>query len=301
MVIATADAIVDEDALVAPPPSRVPLVIRVLLGRPTRAVATVILLLFALMAIIGPMLYPDNLRVDPEHIFAGPSAKHWLGTDYAGADVLAEIVVGSRYVITSAIIAGILMVAIGTAVGLISGYYRGVAESGLMRITDFMLTLPSLPLLIVLSQKWKFGSPLMMGLILGITGWAFIARPIRSQALSLRERGFLEAARGLGLPARHVIWREILPNVAPFVAMNLLLSFIGSIYAQTGLFFLGAVPYSATNWGVMLRQAVEGGALQASSAVAYLLAPMGCIMLINLCVVLLLDATDELFNPRLRG
>lgn len=301
MVIATGDAIVDETHLVARRPSRVPLFVRVLLGRPARIVAMTILLLFTLLAIVGPYLYPANLPIDPDHLFAKPSGTHLLGTDYAGVDVLAEIVVGARYVILSAVVAGIIMVAIGTAVGLIAGYYRGPTESGLMRITDFMINLPGLPLLIVLSQLWKFGSPLIMGLILGITGWGFIARPIRSQTLSLRERGFLEAARGLGLPPRHIIWREILPNVAPFVAMNLLLSVVGSVYAQTGLFFLGVVPYTSTNWGVMLNQAINNGALTNTTAMTYLLAPIGCILLLTLSIVMLLDATDELFNPRLRG
>jgi peptide/nickel transport system permease protein len=279
----------------------VPLAIRLLLGKPSRILAVAILTLFVVLAVIGPYLYPHNLPIDPDHLFAGPSARHLLGTDYAGADVLAEIVTGTRYVIASAVIAAIIMVTIGTAVGLTAGYYRGLPEAGLMRITDFVINLPGLPLLIVLSQLWKFGSPWSMGLVLGITGWGFIARPIRSQTLSLRERGFLEAARGLGLRPAHIIWREILPNVAPFVAMNLLLSIVGSVYAQTGLFFLGVVPYSATNWGVMLNQAIANGALTNTTALTYLLAPIVCILLLTLSIVLLLDATDELFNPRLRG
>lgn len=301
MVIATADAIVDEPIDTTGKRSRVPLAIRVLLGRPSRVVACCILLLFALMAIVGPYLYSSNLAVDPDHLFSSPSGKHWLGTDYAGSDVFTEIVLGARYVVLSAIIAGAITVTIGTTVGLVAGFYRGVTESGLMRVTDFVINLPGLPLLIVLSQLWKFGSPWSMGLVLGITGWGFIARPVRSQTLSLRERSFLEASRGLGLSSAHIIGREILPNVAPFVAMNLLLSVVASVYAQTGLFFLGVVPYSSTNWGVMLNQAIANGALENTTAISYLLSPILCILLLTLSIVLLLDATDELFNPRLRG
>jgi peptide/nickel transport system permease protein len=301
MVIATADAIVDDVAPIRIKRSRVPLVIRILLGRPSRVVACVILLGFILMGAFGQYLYPANLPIDPNNLFAGPSAKHLLGTDYAGADVLAEIVIGARYVIVSAVVAGVVMVAIGTIVGLVSGYYRGVTESVFMRITDFVINLPGLPLLIVLSQLWQFSSPWALGAVLGITGWGFIARPVRSQTLSLRERGFLEAVRGLGLPSRHIILRELLPNVAPFVAMNLLLSVVGSVYVETGLFFLGIVPYTSTNWGVMLQQAINNGALLNTAALSYLLAPMVCILLLTLSIVLLLDATDELFNPRLRG
>jgi peptide/nickel transport system permease protein len=301
MVIATGDTIV-EDAVPAAVTrrSRLPLFLRVLLGRPTRIVACVILLLFILLAIVGPYLYSGNLPVDPDALFAKPSAKHLLGTDYAGTDVLAEIVLGARYVILSAAVSGVITVVIGTAVGLVAGFYRGVTESALMRVTDFIINLPGLPLLIVLSQLWKFGSPWEMGLVLGITGWGFIARPVRSQTLSLRERSFLEASRALGLPAWHIIVREILPNVAPFVAMNLLLSVVAGVYAQTGLFFLGVVPYTSTNWGVMLNQAIANGALTNTTALSYLLSPILCILLLTLSIVLLLDATDELFNPRLR-
>jgi peptide/nickel transport system permease protein len=301
MVIATAEAIVDDIAPTRIKPSRLPLWLRVLLGRPSRIIACVILMFFAVLAIIGPYLYPSNLAIDPDHLFAGPSAHHWLGTDYAGSDVFAEIVLGARYVIVSAVVAGVIMVAIGTAVGLAAGFYRGATESILMRITDFVINLPGLPLLIVLSQLWQFSSPWAMGAVLGITGWGFIARPVRSQTLSLRERSFLEAVRGLGMSSRHIILRELLPNVAPFVAMNLLLSVVGSVYIETGLFFLGIVPYTSTNWGVMLQQAINNGALLNSAALTYLLAPMACILLLTLSIVLLLDATDELFNPRLRG
>lgn len=170
-----------------------------------------------------------------------------------------------------------------------------------MRVTDFVLTVPGLPLLVVLTTVWKFDSPLEMGLVLGVVGWGGIARAVRSQALSLRERGFLEAARGLGLPSRHIIVRELLPNIAPYVAMHLLLSVIGFVEAQVGLFFLGIVPFTSTNWGVMINQAVfSGGALQSPEAIFYLLAPLTCILLLIMGVVLFLDAIDELFNPRLR-
>ena len=117
----------------------------------------------------------------------------------------------------------------------------------------------------------------------------------------MRERGFLEAARGLGLPSYRVIVKELLPNLAPFIAMQLMLAMISFMAAEVALFYLGVVPFSSTNWGVMLNQAIfQGGALQTSSALTYLLAPLVCILLVVVGVVLFLDAIDELFNPRLR-
>ncbi|MFC1416223.1 ABC transporter permease [Streptacidiphilus cavernicola] len=287
----------------APRPSRTFLASarRVVLRRPGRVIGLAILLFFALMGIVGPYLYPGQLAVDPNAIYAAPSSAHWLGTDFAGSDVLQEVVVGARYVLLTAAFAALITVVIGTGAGLIAGYHRGLTDSALMRATDFVLTIPGFPLLIVLSTIWSFGNPLEMGLVLGITGWGGVSRAVRSQTLSLRERGFLEAARGLGLSNRHIIVKELLPNIAPFVAMNLLLSVIGFIGAEVGLFFLGVVPFSSSNWGVMLNEAVfSGGAINSPDALCYLLAPLVCILLLTLGIVLFLDAVDELFNPRLR-
>ncbi|MFE4686019.1 ABC transporter permease [Streptomyces sp. NPDC056721] len=274
---------------------------RVLTRKPGRVAGLVILVFFTLMGTFGPMLYSDNLAVDPNAVYAPPSAEHWLGTDFAGSDVFQALVVGSRYVLLTCAIAGVFAVGLGTAVGLLAGFHRGLADSLLMRATDFVLTIPGLPVLVVLSTVWAFGSPLEMGLVLGIVGWGGIARAVRSQTLSLRERGFLEAARSLGLSNRHILVKELLPNLAPYVAMNLLLAIVSFVEAQVGLFFLGIVPFTSTNWGVMINQAVfSGGALQSPEALMYLLAPLVCILLLITGVVLFLDAIDELFNPRLR-
>ena len=274
---------------------------RVLTRKPGRVIGLLILLLFALMAVFGPYLYSGTLAVDPNAIYSAPSAQHWLGTDFAGSDVLQEIVIGARYVLETAALSALFAAVIGTLVGLVAGYHRGPTDSVLMRLTDFVLTIPGLPLLIVLSTIWSFGEPYEMAIALGVTGWGGVARAVRSQTLSLRERGFLEAARGLGLSSRHVIFRELLPNLAPFVAMNTLLAVIAFIGAEVALFFLGVVPFSSSNWGVMLNQAVfSGGAMDSPAALSYLLAPLVCILLITIGIVLFLDAVDELFNPRLR-
>lgn len=272
----------------------------VLLRRPSRVVGAMICAVFVFLAVFGPYLYPQNLPIDPAAIFQGPSAQHWLGTDFEGTDVLALLVTGTRYVLEAAAFASLFTVVIGTTVGLLAGYHRGLSESALMKATDFVLTVPGFPLLIVLSTIWNFGAPWSMGLVLGVTGWGGLARAVRSQTLSLRERGFIEAARGLNLPARHIVFRELLPNVAPYIAMSLLLTFTGFVYAEVGLFFLGVVPFTVNNWGVMLNLAVQNGAMSSTSALSYLLAPLVAILLLTLGVVLVLDAFDELFNPRLR-
>jgi peptide/nickel transport system permease protein len=269
--------------------------------KPSRLIGFLIILLFVVMAVIGPYLYPKELPIDPNAIYAPISWKYPLGTDFEGTSNLALIVTGARYVLFAAAMGALFTVVIGTVLGLLAGYFLGWSDSIIMRITDFILTIPSFPLLVVLSTVWNFGHPVAMGFVLGITSWGGLARAVRAQTLSLRERGFVEAARSLGLSPMHILFREILPNVSSYIAMNMLLSVTGSIYAEVGLFFLGVVPFHVNNWGVMLNLAVfSAGAMQSSDALPYLLSPLLALLLLTLGIVLFLDAVDEMFNPRLK-
>ncbi|GAB1823482.1 ABC transporter permease [Herbidospora sp. RD11066] len=274
---------------------------RVLRRKPSRMVGVAILVLFVAMGIFGPLLYPNPLPRDDNALYASPSWAHPFGTDFEGTDVLALVVTGTRYVLLAGLTTAVITVALGTVIGLLAGFHRGRWDTALMRLTDLQLTIPGLPLLLVLSTVWKFTSPIEMGVVLGLLGWGGIARAVRSQSLSLRERGFIEAAKGLGLSTRHIIGRELLPSMAPYIAMNMLIAVTGAIYAQVGLFFLGVLPFDANNWGVMLNLSVfGGGALSSTAALPYLLAPLLAILLLTLGIVLVVDAMDEIFNPRLR-
>ena len=274
---------------------------RVMKRKPSRMAGVVIIVGFAFMGAFGPMFFPAQLPDNPNAITQPPSWAHWFGTDPQGRDVLALVITGSRYVLLSAAVTAVITVVFGTSLGLFSGFKRGRWDTVLMRITDMKLTIPGLPLLLVLATVWKFGSPIQMGLVLGLLGWGGVARAVRAQTLSLRERGFIEAARGLGLSTKHIISKELLPSMAPYIAMNMLIAVTGAVYAQVGLFFLGVLPYEADNWGVMLNLAVfQAGAMITTNALGYLLAPLLAILLLTLGIVLVVDAMDEIFNPRLR-
>ncbi|GAA3446679.1 ABC transporter permease [Planomonospora venezuelensis] len=274
---------------------------RVLRRKPSRLLGVLILAGFAFMGTVGPLLYPERLPRDDDALYAPPSWEHPFGTDFEGTDVLALVVTGSRYVLLTALVTAVITVVLGTAIGLFAGFRRGRWDTVLMRITDMKLTIPGLPLLLVLSTVWKFESALEMGLVLGLLGWGGVARAVRAQTLSLRERGFIEAARGLGLSTGHIVGRELLPSMAPFIAMNMLIAVTGAVYAQVGLFFLGVLPFEASNWGVMLNLSVfGGGALTSTAALPYMMAPLLAVLLLTLGIVLVVDAMDEIFNPRLR-
>ncbi|WP_166348545.1 ABC transporter permease [Phytoactinopolyspora limicola] len=274
---------------------------RVMKRKPSRLFGALLMALFVFMATIGPMLYSRPLPRDPNNFFASPSLRHPFGTDFQGTDVLSLVVIGSRYVLLTALITAVVTIVLGASIGLFAGYRRGRMDAVLMRITDINLTIPGIPILLVLSTVWQFASPWEMGLVLGLLGWGALARAVRSQTLSLRERGFIEAARGLGLSTPHIVFRELLPPIAPYIAMNLLMSMILAVWAQVGLFFLGVMPVIGENWGVMLNRAVfDFGAMTTAARLPYMLAPLLALMLLTVAIVLVVDAMDEIFNPRLR-
>ncbi|MEO3803814.1 ABC transporter permease [Nonomuraea sp. B1E8] len=274
---------------------------RVMKRKPSRLVGVVLMAGFVFMGLFGPLFYPDPLPRDPAMLTRPPSWEHWLGTDDQGRDVIALVVTGSRYVLLAALVTAVITVVLGTAIGLFSGFKRGRWDTVLMRLTDMKLTIPGLPLLLVLSTVWKFNSAVQMGLVLGLLSWGGVARAVRAQTLSLRERGFIEAARGLGLSTTHIVGKELLPSMAPYIAMNMLIAITGGVYSQVGLFFLGVLPYESNNWGQMLNTAVfRSGALTVPSALGFLLGPLLAILLLTLAIVLVVDAMDEIFNPRLR-
>lgn len=254
---------------------------------------------YILVAIFGPLLFHvEDLPTGQPYL--GPSADHLLGTDFLGNDTLTEIIVGTRPVIEVGITSAIIVVAVGVIVGLFSGYVGGPVDYLIMRLTDVFLTIPGLPLIIVIASIVHTTSPIVLAVILSVTAWAGLARAVRSQALSLRTSDFIDAARVQNLPLSNLIGRQLLPNVGPYVAIHFLLAVTGAIYAEVGLFVLGVAPVSGTNWGIMINLAMNQGALYTTQSMLYLLAPMAAIVVLQMALVFFARALDKLFNPRLR-
>lgn len=259
-----------------------------------------VILLYLLFAVIGPYIASVGNVQNPAYANLGPSWHHPLGTDPLGHDVLAGIVVGTRPVMLVGILAAGITVFVGVAVGLLSGYLGGPVDAAAMRVVDIFLTIPGLPLIIAIAAIVHTTSPVVLAVMLSVTAWAGLARAVRSQALSLREAEFMEAARVQGLPLRQIVARQLLPNVGPYVAIHFLLDITGAIYAEVGLFLLGVAPITGTNWGIMINSAMSEGALYSSGSVLYLLSPMAAIVVLQVAFVFFARALDTLFNPRLR-
>lgn len=259
-----------------------------------------IVVIYCVVAVIGPWVAHISSVQNPANAYLGPSLAHPLGTDALGEDVLAEIVIGTRPVIEVGFLAALMTVSAGVVIGLVSGYLGGFADSVIMRLTDIALTIPGLPLIIVIATLIRTTNPFVLAVVLSVTGWAGLARAVRSQALSLRTTDFVEAARLQGMSLGNMVGRQLLPNVGPYVAINFVLSVTGAIYAEVGLFVLGIVPISGTNWGEMINEAMSQGALYTNRAVLYLFAPMAAIVILQMGFVFFSRALDSLFNPALR-
>jgi peptide/nickel transport system permease protein len=273
---------------------------RTVTARPQRLVGVVLFLFFVVLAIVGPIVY-HTPQPNALNIYAGPSLADPLGTDYAGRSIWIEIVLGARDVLQVAVYAALFTVLLGTIIGVAAGYLGGPVDIVLMRITDVFLTIPSVALLIVLASVIGVGNALIMGAVLSLTVWGGLARAIRSMVLSLRERPFIEASRGLTLSGWRIMLHDIFPNLAPYVAIHVMLAMTSAIYAEVGLFFLGIAPFTASNWGVMLNLATgQSGAMYSTQSILFVAAPILAIVLLQTSIILCIDAVNELVDPRLR-
>ncbi|MDR3322168.1 MAG: ABC transporter permease [Synergistaceae bacterium] len=261
----------------------------------------VILALMLVVSLAGPIFFPfDHREVasSSSEIFLRPSDGHWLGTDEMGRDVFRSTLAGSRISLFVGVTASAISIVIGALVGLLSGYFSGFFSALLMRITDFFLSLPVTPLIIVLASV--FGQNLFITIIvIGMTSWPSTARIVRSQVLSVRALQFIERIRSVGATDARIILVHILPNVMPLIYANTVLVIAGSILSEATLAFLGLGDPVRVSWGTMLHYAFVSGA--AGRGIWWYLLPPGVgIVLLVLGFTLVGHSLDRILNPRLR-
>jgi len=254
-----------------------------------------------LMTYVGSLFVglDDDIKVD--QIYATPTWGHPLGMDHQGRDVWTQIVHGGKDVIYVAFIAALLSTAIAVSFGTLSGFVGGRVDATIMAITDVILTIPQFPLLAVLAAFISLSSLTLLGVLLGLLSWPALLRAVRSQALSLKQRDFIEAARALDLGIWHIVFRELVPNMMPYIIVSFSLAMTGAVYAQAGLVFLGLVPVSDANWSVMTQWAWVRGAIFYKDSVWYIMAPIIAIALLQLSLITMTRSLELVFNPRLRA
>ncbi|HEX9118355.1 MAG TPA: ABC transporter permease [Anaerolineae bacterium] len=260
----------------------------------------ILVLLIVAVSIFGPLLWPAETSANVSEINQGISARHWLGTDFQGQDNLIKIVNGGKDIVIIAFLTGMLSMAIAVIVGSFSAFAGGTVDSLLMEMVNIWLTIPKFPLLAVLATVLRLNNIVTLSVLMAVLDWPGLARQVRSQVLSLKQRDYIEAASMLDLGTPHIIFRELLPNMMSFIAISTIFEMTHAIYQQTGLVFLGIVPYSGANWGVMIQAAQARGVLFNPKAAWSILAPIGAIILFQLALVSFARSLDEVFNPRLR-
>jgi peptide/nickel transport system permease protein len=252
------------------------------------------------VAAAGPLIAPFDRGAVAESrtgILQSPSAAHWLGTDELGRDVLRQVLAGTSVSLQIGLAATLFTVLIGTVVGVLAGWFTGFVDAVLMRITDFFLVLPSLPLMIALGAIIGQSLPMIV-LVIAITSWPSCARIVRSQALALREREVVARARTVGLSSVAILWQLILPGVMALVIANAVLVIAGSILAEATLSFLGLGDPSRTSWGQILHNAFVSGAV-GNGYWWYFLPPGIGIVVVVLGFSLIGQSLERILNPKL--
>jgi peptide/nickel transport system permease protein len=274
-------------------------------------VGAIILVVFAVLAIapelfVGPLETVTTASGTP---LEPPSLEHIFGTDQARRDMLNLTVHGARISMVIGLLATLITIVIGVAVGITSGYVGGRWDQLLMRLTDFFLVLPTFVLAIVLSplildligiDAELFGiraTLIVIIIVIGITSWAATARIIRSQALSVRERMFVDRARVIGGSSSHIMRRHIFPNVVNLIVANTVLTFAAAVFTETTLAFIGLGDPFAPSWGQLLNNAQSFGAM-GLGAWWTIAPPAFCVVVVILAFTLVGNALDDVLNPK---
>jgi len=274
---------------------------RVIADDPRAILGLAILSLYILMGTFGVLVVPPpETNQAPRLSPPFQNINYVLGTDALGQDLFALIVHATPPMLKMILAGSVFSTSLAVVVGTVSGYKRGFIDRVLMAVNDVVMTIPGLPLIIIIAAIYEPENPYVIGFLLSINAWAGLARAIRSQVLSLRQESYVEASRIMGLSTPFIIREDILPNIMPYVLISFMRSARNVIFASVGLYFLGVLPFTTLNWGVMINLAYRHGALTTLSTIHWVFIPMVVISLLSLGLILFAQGTDRLFNPRVR-
>ena len=259
-----------------------------------------IILLLVIIAVIADLLAPyDVASIGLHGPDLAPSFENLLGTDTLGRDVFDQLVHSIRQSLIIGFFTGLVGLVVGMTVGVFSGYRGGLVDDSLRSVTDVFLVIPTIPLLVVLSSYVRFLTIPALILILAVFAWPFPARTFRSQVLSLRKREFINLAKLSGMSDIKIVFREILPNMLPYVGTTFANAVSGAILAEVFLEILGLGPQNTTTLGVMVYWAMWRGAM-IRAILWWVLPPMVVLVLIFIGLQLINIGLDEVYNPRIR-
>ncbi|WP_114576447.1 ABC transporter permease [Saliphagus sp. LR7] len=246
--------------------------------------------------------------IDPAQASIGGVSVPWLsfefplGADNYGSPIGRQLVHATPDMLEMVVAGAIVSVGFATLIGVTAGYKGGRIDSVLMSLTDIVMTMPGLPLVIVIAAIYPPRQAWLVGVILAIDAWPGLARALRSQVLTLREESYVEASRTMGLPSRTILSRDIVPQLMPYVLINAAQAGRKVIFESVALYFLGVLPFTTANWGIMMDTAYsEAFALVDLGNFYQLLWPMSAIVIISFGFILFSQGMDRVFNPRIRA
>ncbi len=262
-------------------------------------VGTILLAIFILVAIFPGVIAHDSPTADayPPHL--GVSAAHLLGTNAYGQDLFAQVVWGTRNVLIIAFVVGLAATGIAVLIGIAAAYLGGGWDGTLGVLTDVLLVIPLFPLLIIIAAYAHGGTTLVLIAAITLTSWSYTARQLRSQALTLRNRDFLEAARVRGERNLYIIVVEVIPTMTSLIVASFLTNALYAVLLASSLQFIGLGDPNTVSWGTTLYWAQNNAALQTGEPL-WAIAPGACIAVLGAAFALLNYAFDEIGNPALR-
>jgi peptide/nickel transport system permease protein len=261
-------------------------------------VGLAVLLFFIVLALVASWVVPYDVHTKVGAIYEAPSAKHPLGLDDAGVDMVSLLIMGGRTSLVVGFAAALVAMVIGGSIGIVAGYYGGVSDTVLMRITDYFLVIPDLPFAIIVAAVWG-ASLTHLIFVIAILLWTTTARVIRSQVRSVRERAYVKRARSLGAGDLRIIARHVLPQIGPLLIANTILTVAVAIFDETALAFLGLGDPSAITWGNIIEYAFLRTAI--SSGAWWAVIPAGlCVALVIMGCFWFGQAIEDALNPRLK-
>jgi peptide/nickel transport system permease protein len=275
-------------------------------SNPKAVIGGVIIIFFILVGIFAPVISGStqpNRFVGRAHVPPGTvqgSKQFVFGTTRQGQDMLAQVVWGARTTLYVGFFSGTVIIVVAIIVGITAGYLGGWVDETLSLIMNVILILPGLPLIIVLAAWLRAPGPGTIIFVLSLTSWAYGARVLRSQTLSLRNSEFVAAARVSGEPTWRIVLFEILPNMTSLVVSAWIGAVLYAILTEAGLSFIGLGDANTVSWGTILYWAQQNQALLVGAWWTFLI-PGACIALVGLSLTLINYAIDEITNPRLRS
>lgn len=258
-----------------------------------------ILAFFILVAIFGPMIFPYDSNTDMANSYLMPSLKHPFGTDWLGRDVFRQVIAGTGSVLEIAFYSAIFTVVLGTVLGIVSGYLGGWVDKIIMSVTNIFLSIPSFPIYLLLAAIVTINTPVSLAVIISIWSWAGLCRSIRVQIMSLKERDFIQICTVMHMSKAHIIFKELMPNVFSYIAINFVMAMRNAIMASVGIMLVGLAAYDPTNWGAIINAARTKGLMNVKN-IYILLYPLVCIIVFQIATLVLANGLDETLNPRLK-